>query len=119
VRKGQYRYMAPEQLAAEVVTAATDQFAFAITLAELLTGRLPYRDAQPWKLLEVLREGPNLDGIAEDLRAIIRIALAIDPADRFASVEEMRLAMADAQATRPRCGAAEVGAWVTARASAR
>ncbi len=119
VRKGQYRYMAPEQLAGELVTAASDQFAFAISLAELLTGKRPYRDAQPWELGAILAAGPNLDGISGDLRDILATALAIAPSQRFASIEAMRLAIADAQASRPRCGAAEVAAWVTARASAR
>lgn len=105
VRKGQYRYMAPEQLAGERVTAASDQFALAITLAELLAGRRPFRDAPPWELVEVLRAGPDLDGLAADLQPILRTALALDPAARFASVEAMRLAIADAQAARPRCGA--------------
>jgi len=111
-RKGQYRYMAPEQLAGEPVTAATDQFALAITLAELLTGRRPYPDAKPWELLELVRSGPDLDGIAADLRATLIRALAIDPAERFASVEAMRLAIAEARATRHPFGAADLAAWV-------
>lgn len=115
VRKGQYRYMAPEQLAGERVTAASDQFALAVTLAELLAGRRPFRDAQPWELADVLRAEPDLDGIAADLRPILRTALAVDPQVRFASVEAMRRAIADVQATRPRCGAAEVAAWVRLR----
>ena len=112
-RKGQYRYMAPEQLAGEPVTAATDQFALAITLAELLAGRRPYPDAKPWELLELVRSGPDLDGIAADLRAILIRALAIEPADRFASVETMRLAIAEARATRRPFGAADLAAWVS------
>lgn len=115
VRKGQYRYMAPEQLAGELVTAASDQFALAISMAELLTGRRPFADARPWELGAILRAGPDLDGVADDLRSILATALAIDAADRFASVEHMRLALAAAQAARPRCGAAEVAAWVRLR----
>jgi serine/threonine-protein kinase len=115
VRKGQVRYLAPELVAGETATAASDQFAFAITLAELLTGHRPYPDGKPWQLAAILRAGPNLDGITEDLRAILTTALAIDPAERFPSVEAMRLALADAQATRPRCGAPEVAAWVRLR----
>jgi len=112
VRKGQYRYMAPEQLAGEAVTAATDQFALAITLAELLAGRRPFPDAKPWELADALRDGPNLDGIADDLRPMLAKALAFDPADRFASVEAMRLSIANAQASRARCGAAELAGLV-------
>lgn len=115
VRKGQYRYMSPEQLGGQLLTAATDQFSFAIALAELLTGRRPYPDANPLELVDILRAGPKLDGIADDLRAVLTTALAIDPAERFASVEAMRLAIADAQASRPRCGAPEVAAWVRLR----
>lgn len=115
VRKGQYRYMAPEQLAGERVSAASDQFALAVTLAELLAQRRPFRDAPPWELAAVLRAGPDLAGIAEDLRPLLATALAHDPAARFASVEEMRQALVDTQATRPRCGPADLAAWVQLR----
>jgi serine/threonine protein kinase len=106
----------PEQLGGQLLTAATDQFSFAIALVELLTGRRPYPDANPLELVPIQRAGPNLDGIAEDLCAILSTALAIDPGERFASVEAMRIAIADAQATRPRCGVPEVAAWVSASA---
>lgn len=112
VRKGQYRYMAPEQLAGDRVTAASDQFALAVTLAELLRGRRPFRDAPPWELADVLRAGPDLEGIAADLRPLLATALALDPAARFASVDALRLAIAAAQDARPRCGAADLAAWL-------
>lgn len=118
-RKGQYRYMAPEQLAAEPVTAATDQFALGVTLAELLLGRRPFPDGQPWELLDLVRAGPDLAGLPPDLHAICARALAIAPADRYPNVDTMRLAIADVQVTRPRVGAAELGAWVTRNLQSR
>ena len=118
-RKGQYRYMAPEQLAAEPVSAATDQFALGTTLVELLTGRRPFPDAPPWQLLELLRAGPDLAGLPPDLRAICARALAFDAGDRYPSVDAMRLDIAEAQAARPRAGAADLGAWVARNLSSR
>lgn len=115
-RKGQYRYMAPEQLAGEQVSAATDQFALAVTLAELVTGRRPFPDARPWELLALLQAGPDLGGVTDDLRVLLLRALALDPAQRFPSVEAMRLAIAALATSRPRMGAAELGAWVQATA---
>ena len=111
-RKGQYRYMAPEQLAGEPLGAATDQFALGVTLVELLTGHRPYPDGKPWELADLQRAGPDLAGVAEDLRPMILRALSIAPADRFASVDELRHEIVTMQRARPLAGAADVAAWV-------
>jgi serine/threonine protein kinase len=102
VRKGRFAYMAPEQLAGEPVTAAADQFGLGATLVELVTGRRPFAGETPWALLDAIRGGPELGGLADDLRAIAARALAGAAADRFGSVEELRRAIAVAQRARPR-----------------
>jgi len=119
-RKGRYAYMAPEQLAGEPVTAAADQFGLAVTLVELVTGARPFAGADettPWALLEAIRHGPRFDTadrgvLAPDLAAIAARALAFDPAARFASIEELRRAIAATQASRPRITALDLGAFV-------
>src|SRR6201999_3544995 len=101
-------YMAPEQLAGEPTTAAADQFGLGVTLVELATGARPFAGELPWHLLESIRGGPSLDGLADDLRVIAARAIAFDARDRFASVEDLRLAIADAQQRRPRTTAVDL-----------
>jgi serine/threonine-protein kinase len=113
-RKGRYCYMAPEQLAGEPVTAAADQFGLGATLVELVTGARPFPGETPWTLLDQIRAGTTLE-LADDLRAIASRALAFAAQDRFASIEEMRHAIAEAQRTRPPAGVVELAAWVTSR----
>jgi serine/threonine protein kinase len=110
-RKGRYSYMAPEQLAGEPVTPAADQFGLGVMLVELVTGRRPFAGETPWALLDAIRGGTEL-AMADDLCAIATRALAIDPADRFASVDEMRLAIAAAQRAREPAGPLELATWL-------
>ena len=72
-------YMAPEQLAGKPADARSDQYAFAVTLAEALAGRRPIAGAAP-------------PGPARVSRAIAR-ALASDPEARHPSIEAMLAAL--------------------------
>ncbi|MEO7735393.1 MAG: serine/threonine-protein kinase [Kofleriaceae bacterium] len=114
-RKGRYAYMAPEQLAGEPVTGAADQFGLGVTLVELATGVRPFAGELPWTLRDAIRGGPVLDGLAPDLAGIALRTLAFDARDRYASVDERRAAIAEAQHRRAPAGAIELGAWVRAR----
>jgi serine/threonine-protein kinase len=110
-RKGRYSYMAPEQLAGEPVTPAADQFGLGVMLVELVTGRRPFAGETPWALLDAIRAGTEL-ALPPDLAAIATRALAIDPGERFASVDELRLAIAAAQRVREPAGPGELAAWL-------
>jgi serine/threonine-protein kinase len=110
-RKGRYCYMAPEQLAGDPVTAAADQFGLGATLVELVTGARPFTGESPWTLLDQIKAGPALQ-LAPDLRAIAMRALAFAAADRYRSIDELRLAVAEAQRARPPAGVVELAAWV-------
>ncbi|HWO23607.1 MAG TPA: serine/threonine-protein kinase [Kofleriaceae bacterium] len=118
-RKGRYCYMAPEQLAGEPVTAAADQFGLGVTLAELITGQRPFAGETPWALLEAIRGEPALGGLAPDVRAIAARAMAPAAGDRFASVGELRLAIASARRSREPAGPVELAWWLAGRAQAR
>src|SRR5439155_23363316 len=75
-RKGTYAYMAPEQLAGESVSPASDQFGLAVTLVELLLGHRPFAGETPWALLDAIRGGPPaLVHLAPDIEVIARRAL--------------------------------------------
>ena len=114
-RKGRYSHMAPEQLAAEPVTPAADQFGLGVMLVELVTGARPFAGETPWALIDAIRGGLRLDGLADDLRPIAARALAFDARDRFASVDDLRHAIAAAMRARAPAGANELAGWVLTR----
>jgi hypothetical protein len=94
---GTFGYMAPEQLAGGLVTAAVDVYAFGVVLHEMLTGVLPpFRPViarggksapppppPPPALLDTL-------DIPSRWRALIRRCLERDPAARFRNILEAR-----------------------------
>jgi len=115
-RRGTYAYMAPEQLEAEAVSPATDQYALALTLAELVTGQRVFAGDSPWQTMEAIRAGARrLDGLADDVVAVVTRATSFRPGDRYASVGEFRRALDDIRRTRAHVGAAELAAWVQGR----
>ena len=98
---GTLSYMAPEQARGqgERVDARTDVFGLGAVLYELITGRPPYRDPDPQKLVELARRGEVTPprqvkrSIPRPLERVCLKALAADPAKRFGSAEELRRAL--------------------------
>ena len=111
-RKGTYAYMSPEQLAGEPVDARSDQFGLAALLLELATGTRPFTGDTPWATMEAIRAGAATITAADDVAAVARRALAIDPRARFASMLELHAALTAILRSRPPAGAVELGAWV-------
>lgn len=97
---GTPRYLAPEVISGSDPTPASDQYAAAILLHEMLTGTWPYPESPtaanalhhqlstaPTPLIETLSDAPP------SLDQAIQRALRKDPADRFASMDDFVAAL--------------------------
>lgn len=95
VRKGTYAYMSPEQVSGKPLTTASDQFALASLLAELLTGERTFDAPTPLETMDAIRHAqtPELGSIDEPLRSVLIKALQKDPTQRFAASREFRVAL--------------------------
>jgi hypothetical protein len=89
-------YLAPEVAKGETADGRADVYGLGACLYEMLTGRAP--DADPASTIppRALRAG-----VPRDLDAIVRQAMAADPAERFQTVQAMAAAL-----SRPAAGAA-------------
>src|SRR5262249_61134162 len=85
-RRGAGGYMAPERLEPAIertLTPAADIFAWGAVVAFAATGRVPFAgDSGPATAIAILTQKPNLDGITEPLRRLVRRALAKRPEAR-------------------------------------
>jgi serine/threonine-protein kinase len=88
-------FMAPEQLEGNNVNGHTDLFALGVSLYELLAGRLPFRGASMTKLMFVIANEPHppvsaaRPDLPKQLDALLDVALAKNPADRFQTGADM------------------------------
>lgn len=81
-------YASPEQIRGEAVTTATDIYSLAVLLTEILTGKLPYGASTRIEQF-VLESEPEFAGrLDADIEGILRKALAKDPAQRYATVDQ-------------------------------
>ena len=93
-RIGSPPYMAPEQFLGKASYAA-DFYSIGCMFYEMLTGRPPIFDPDPFKILEKAKEGkitpPRLKNskITKDIEAVILKCLALNPEDRFGSAGEI------------------------------
>jgi serine/threonine-protein kinase len=92
---GTPRYMAPEQVDGGPVSPQTDQYAFALVVYEMLTGRLPWKAAGVKAWTDARLELPPTSALRfcgwlpdEVDRALLK-ALSRDPAKRHASVHAL------------------------------
>ncbi len=99
--KGKYSYMSPEQVSGIEVDGRSDIFALGIVLHELLTGRRLFKADSDVQTLARVREcnvpppsrlNPQLPPGVDH---IVLKALAKDPAARFSTAQEFRLALED------------------------
>jgi serine/threonine protein kinase/beta-lactam-binding protein with PASTA domain len=93
-------YAAPEVLEGKRTTAAADVYSFGATLFALLAGHAPHWRATDESVIPVvtriLTERPpdlRARGVPGDVCDVVERALAKDPADRYASAEELGRAL--------------------------
>jgi serine/threonine-protein kinase len=100
---GTYGYMAPEQEMDQTVDERADIWALGIVLAEVLTGRNPFkRENVTATLLAVLNDPPSrMEAVAPELQHIIYKALSKDRTQRYQSCNEI---LKDLEAARSQFG---------------
>lgn len=98
-RTGTLQYMAPELVRRESTDEKIDIFSWAVTAAELLTGKLPYDATEPMQMIrqrinhdpiDIKTLGPDLP---DDLCAIIRKAMARRPDQRWPAAATLPAAL--------------------------
>jgi predicted Ser/Thr protein kinase len=76
-------FMAPEQLSAERVTAAADMWSWAVTMAFVGTGELPFRgESLTATAFAILHSEPTVGRLPESLGSLVYRCLNKDPAGR-------------------------------------
>ncbi len=87
-------YAAPELLQKKV-SSRTDQYSLALTYYTLRTGRMPFPAGMgQFDTMQARIKGQlDLSGVADPEQAVLRRALSPNPADRFASCEELARAL--------------------------
>ncbi|MFG2714836.1 PQQ-binding-like beta-propeller repeat protein [Streptomyces goshikiensis] len=84
VAVGTPAYMSPEQAKdSRSVKGASDVFSLGSTLVFAATGHPPYHGANPVEtVFMLLREGPNLEGLPDELRPLIESCMQMDATQR-------------------------------------
>ena len=88
-------YMSPEQVAAQAVTGASDQYSLGVVAYEMLTGKPPFHGGGMMAMMyaHVHQEPAPIEAVCPDcpegLRAAVMRMMAKDPADRWPSVEDV------------------------------
>ncbi|WP_326592300.1 PQQ-binding-like beta-propeller repeat protein [Streptomyces brevispora] len=84
VAVGTPAYMSPEQARdSRSVTGASDIFSLGSTLVFAATGHAPFHGANPVEtVFMLLREGPDISGLPDDLRSLIESCMQMDASRR-------------------------------------
>ncbi|UCF41003.1 MAG: protein kinase [Gemmatimonadota bacterium] len=96
---GTPHYMSPEQAKGLEVDGRSDQYSLAVVGYRMLSGRLPFQDDSVHTIIykHIFEEPPALRDLCPDapeyVIAALNKALAKDPGDRFATMEEFATAV--------------------------
>jgi len=88
-------YMAPEQIQNSTIDTRTDIYSLGVMMYEMFTGRPPYLGDNPMAILYQHMEGKATPPhelnpqLPLALEAMIQKAMAVDPEQRFQSIEEL------------------------------
>lgn len=88
-------FMSPEQLAGQTIDGRSDLYSLGVTLFQLLTGQLPYRNDSMAVLMRAIAHetAPNVCSLRPELPAalgdIVALALEKHPTTRYATGHEM------------------------------
>jgi serine/threonine-protein kinase len=89
-------YMAPEQIRGTEVDPRTDIYSLGVIMYEMFTGKPPYVGADPLSVLyqhiegKALRPRERNPAIPEAVEAMIRRAMAVQPEQRYQTVDALR-----------------------------
>ena len=96
---GTFSYMSPEQMAGRPVGAASDVHTVGSVIWEMATGTVPYKMRRGDELIGIRQRleamqtpPPRPESMPEGLYDLLIKALALDPANRWESADEMRSA---------------------------
>jgi serine/threonine-protein kinase len=96
-RVGTADYMAPEQVQGKACDGRADLFSLGVVLYEMLTGKMPFAGQTPKEVMSArLCEDPvpvrqRNETVSVKLEAVVRRALARNPADRYPDAAALRL----------------------------
>jgi len=95
---GTTQYMSPEQAAAGIVDARSDIFSFGAVLYEMVTGLRAFQGSSPMETVAAIltREpAPLPAAIPSDLAKVILRCLRKDPARRYQTMADLKVALED------------------------
>jgi len=96
---GTAAYMSPEQAAGNAADRRADIWAFGVVLAEMLTGRRPFKgESVSYLLAAVLKDEPDLDlpaGMPRRVARLLHRCLQKDPKRRLQAIGEARILLAE------------------------
>jgi len=100
-------YMAPEIWSGKTASPSTDVYSLACVLYETLTGNVLFKgDSPPEVMTRHMLDGPQFpaqwpEGVPVGMTAIMQIALAKDPADRYAGMPEFIAGLKNLEVAEP------------------
>jgi len=110
------QYLAPEQLANEATSAATDVFALGVLAYELVTGQRTFRGETPQQIAQAVMAGPPAEPpLPRPIARVLQRCLARSPFERFPDARALADALDAALRVAPVPGTRkDIGAQVTA-----